>query len=58
MIELMEASARLGRPADAADAVRRVTDMARATGTDRALGDTAHARALASEGQVADDLFR
>ena len=32
--------------------------MAQATGTDWALGNAAHARALVSEGQVADDLYR
>jgi DNA-binding CsgD family transcriptional regulator len=58
MVELVEAAARLGRPDDAADALARISDMAQATGTDWALGNAAKARALVSEGQVADDLYR
>ncbi|MER5430092.1 helix-turn-helix transcriptional regulator, partial [Streptomyces sp. NPDC002588] len=57
-IELIEASVRLGRPADAAAAVRRISDMAQASGTDWALGTSAGARALVSDGQVADALYR
>ena len=34
MVELVEAAARLGRPADAAEAVERISEMAQATGTD------------------------
>jgi DNA-binding CsgD family transcriptional regulator len=58
MVELIEASVRRGRPADAAEAVQTISDMAQATGTDWALGNAANARALVSEGQVADDLYR
>ncbi|TDO46636.1 regulatory LuxR family protein [Kribbella sp. VKM Ac-2527] len=58
MVELVEASARLGRPADAAEAVQRISDMAQATRTDWALGNEAFTRALVSEGQAADDLYR
>ncbi|MGW2047708.1 helix-turn-helix transcriptional regulator [Streptomyces sp. NPDC001858] len=58
MMELIEASARLGRPADAADEVRRIVDMALGTGTDWALGNAALARALVGEGQPADALYR
>jgi DNA-binding CsgD family transcriptional regulator len=58
MVELVEASARLGRPADAAESVRSISDMARAAGTDWALGTMAHVRALVSEGQAADDSHR
>ena len=58
LVELVEAAARLGRPADAAEAVQRISDMAQATGTDWALGNAAHVRALVSEGQQADDLYR
>jgi DNA-binding CsgD family transcriptional regulator len=58
MVELVEAAARLGRPADAAEAVDRISEMAQATGTDWALGNAANARALVSEGQVADDLYQ
>ena len=58
MVELVEAAARLGRAADAAEAVERISEMAQATGTDWALGNAANARALVSEGQAADDLYR
>ncbi|MER6954208.1 AAA family ATPase [Streptomyces sp. NPDC000618] len=56
--ELVEAAARLGRPADAAEAVRRISDMAQAGGTDWALGASALARALVSEGKAADARYR
>jgi DNA-binding CsgD family transcriptional regulator len=58
MVELVEASARLGRPADAAEAVQRISEAARATDTDWALGTMAHVRALVSDGQASDDLYR
>ncbi|WP_416982618.1 helix-turn-helix transcriptional regulator [Streptomyces sp. T028] len=58
MVELVEASARLGRPTRAAEAVRRISDMALATGTDWALGNAALVRALVGEGQAADDSYR
>ena len=58
MVELIEASARLGRPAQAAEAVRTISDMAQATGTDWALATSAKVRALVSEGQDADALYR
>ncbi|GAA0955863.1 LuxR family transcriptional regulator [Kribbella koreensis] len=54
--EFVEASARLGRPGDALDAVRKLGEMAEATGTDWALGTAAYVRALVSE--QADDLYR
>ncbi|MEU0945410.1 AAA family ATPase [Streptomyces canus] len=57
-VELIEAAVRLGRPADAAAAVRRINDMAQASGTDWALGTAAGVRALVSEGEVADALYR
>jgi DNA-binding CsgD family transcriptional regulator len=57
-VELIEASVRLGRPAHAAEAVRRISDMAQASGSDWALGTSAGVRALVSEGQVADALYR
>ncbi|MEV1065693.1 AAA family ATPase [Streptomyces sp. NPDC050263] len=56
--EFVEAAARLGRPADAAEAVRRISEMAQAGGTDWALGVSALARALVSEGKAADVLYR
>jgi DNA-binding CsgD family transcriptional regulator len=57
-VEFIEASARLGRPADAAESVQRISDMARAAGTDWALGTMAQVRALVSEAPAADDLYR
>jgi len=57
MVELIEAAARLGRPAAASAAVGRIADMAAATGTDWALGTAAHTRALVSEGQLAEDSY-
>nr|WP_202892194.1 LuxR family transcriptional regulator [Kribbella shirazensis] len=57
LVELVEAAARLGRPSDAAEAVQVISNMARATGTDWALGHAANARALVSEGRVADELY-
>ncbi|WP_433920387.1 AAA family ATPase [Streptomyces canus] len=57
-VELVEASVRLGRPADAAAAVTRISDMAQAAGTEWALGTESGVRALVSQGQQADDLYR
>ncbi|MFG2729969.1 AAA family ATPase [Streptomyces canus] len=57
-VELVEASVRLGRPADAAAAVRRISDMAQAAGTEWALGTASGVRALVSKGQPADALYR
>ncbi|MGR6917809.1 AAA family ATPase [[Actinomadura] parvosata] len=57
-IELVEAAARSGRPGRAAEAARRLDEMARASGTDWALGTSAHARAQVSEGPAADTLYR
>lgn len=58
MVELVEAAAQLGRPAEAAEAVRRISDMARTAGTDWALGAAAYVRALVGEGQAAEDCYR
>jgi DNA-binding CsgD family transcriptional regulator len=58
MVELIEAAARLGRPEDAAETVRTIHDMTQASGTDWALGTSARARALVSDGQAADALYR
>ncbi|MEU1518683.1 AAA family ATPase [Streptomyces sp. NPDC005811] len=57
-VELIEASVRLGRHTEAAAAVRRITDMAQAGGTEWVLGTAAAVRAQVSEGQVADALYR
>ncbi|MFE6872598.1 AAA family ATPase [Kitasatospora sp. NPDC057692] len=57
-VELVEAAARSGRPARAAEAAHRVADLARASGTDWALGTSALVRAQVSGGAEADALHR
>jgi DNA-binding CsgD family transcriptional regulator/tetratricopeptide (TPR) repeat protein len=56
--ELIEAATRSGMPDRAADAVRRLSETARATGTDWALGAEACSRALLSENEAAEGLYR
>ncbi len=56
--ELVEAAARCGRAEVAADAVRRLGEMARACGTDWILGVEARARALVADPRDADELYR
>jgi DNA-binding CsgD family transcriptional regulator len=56
--ELIEAAARSGTPDLAAEALRQLSDATRASGTDWALGVEAYARALLSENEVAEDLYR
>ena len=56
--ELIEAAARSGTPERAAGALERLSDSTRATGSNWALGVEACARALLSEGQTADRLYR
>lgn len=58
MVELVEAAARSGRPARAAETARQLDAMARASGTDWALGTSAMVRAQVSEGTAADALYR
>jgi DNA-binding CsgD family transcriptional regulator len=58
LAELVEAAARTGNAEIAADALERLSEMARATGTDWALGVEARSRALVSDGEVADGLYR
>jgi DNA-binding CsgD family transcriptional regulator len=58
LVELVEAAARSGKTARAAEAVQRLSEMARATGTDWALGNEACARALVSDGEAAEALYR
>jgi DNA-binding CsgD family transcriptional regulator len=57
ILELIEAAVRAGTPERAAEAHRRLVDMARASGTDWALGLAARAGALLSEGRRAEDLY-
>ena len=56
--ELVEAATRCGRPELAADAVERLAEVARAGGTELALGLEARCRALMTVGDDADALYR
>jgi DNA-binding CsgD family transcriptional regulator len=56
--ELIEAAARSGAPGQAADALQRLSDIARACGTDWALGIEARSRALVSDGEAAERRYR
>jgi DNA-binding CsgD family transcriptional regulator len=56
--ELVEAAARCGRPEEAADALGRLAEMARACGTEWVLGVEARARALVAGPADADELYR
>ena len=56
--ELIEAAARSGQPERARDALKRLSESTRASGTDWALGIEARCRALLADGEAADDLYR
>jgi ATP/maltotriose-dependent transcriptional regulator MalT len=56
--ELIEAATRRTRTEIAAEALERLTERTRATGTPLALGIEARSRALLSEGDVAEGLYR
>jgi DNA-binding CsgD family transcriptional regulator len=56
--ELVEAATRCGRPELAADAVEQLAERTQAAGSELALGIEARARALVSEGESAEDLYR
>jgi DNA-binding CsgD family transcriptional regulator len=58
LVELVEAGARSGAPEVAADALRRLEARTQASGTDWALGVRARSRALVSDGEAADALYR
>ena len=55
--ELVEAAARSGRPAVAAEAVERLSRSTQASGTDWGLGVEAQSRALVSTGDTSEALF-
>ncbi|MGP4096313.1 ATP-binding protein [Nonomuraea sp. KM90] len=58
LVELVEAATRSGRPARAAQAAERLDELARASGTDWALGTSASVRAQVSEGPAAEALYQ
>jgi DNA-binding CsgD family transcriptional regulator len=58
LIEAVEAAARCGRPEAAADAGRRLAEMARVCGTDWILGVGARARALLAEPGDAEKFYQ
>jgi DNA-binding CsgD family transcriptional regulator len=58
LIELIEAAARTGKAEQAADPLRQLTETTRASRSEWALGIEARSRALLSEGETADGLYR
>jgi DNA-binding CsgD family transcriptional regulator len=58
LTELIEAAVRSGQPARASEALRRLSETTRPSGTDWALGTEARSRALLSEGQAAENSYR
>jgi DNA-binding CsgD family transcriptional regulator len=58
LVELIEAAARSGKTELAADRLRRLSELTRTTRTDWALGVEAQSRALVSEDDVVEHLFR
>jgi DNA-binding CsgD family transcriptional regulator len=58
LAELIEAAVRSGEPARASDALKRLSETTRASGTDWALGTEARSRALLSTGETAENCYR
>ncbi|MGI5460790.1 helix-turn-helix transcriptional regulator [Streptomyces sp. CA-249302] len=58
LVELIEAAVRNGSPEPGAEALERLSEATRASGTDWALGVEARSRALLSEGDTAERLHR
>jgi DNA-binding CsgD family transcriptional regulator len=58
LTELIEAAARSSQPARASDALQRLSESTRASGTNWALGTEARSRALLSEGETAENCYR
>ena len=56
--ELIEAAVRSGNTQTASDALERLAETTQAGGTDYGLGIEARSRALLSDGEAADDLYR
>jgi DNA-binding CsgD family transcriptional regulator len=58
LVELVEAAARSGAPELAPDALEQLSETTRASGTNWALGVEARSRALLSDGDAAEPLYR
>ncbi|HEY6781158.1 MAG TPA: LuxR C-terminal-related transcriptional regulator, partial [Thermoleophilaceae bacterium] len=58
LAELVEAATRSGNTERAADGLQRLSETTRPSGTDWALGIEARSRAMLSQGQVAESLYR
>jgi DNA-binding CsgD family transcriptional regulator len=58
LVEFIEAATRIGKAAPAGDALQRLSETTRASGTDWALGIEARSRALLSDGEAAERLYR
>jgi DNA-binding CsgD family transcriptional regulator len=58
LAELIEAAVRSGQPGRASGPLERLSETTRASGTDWALGAEARSRALLSEGETAEKLYR
>jgi DNA-binding CsgD family transcriptional regulator len=58
LTELVEAAVRSGQPARASDALQRLSETTRASGTDWAVGTEVRSRALLSEGETAENCYR
>jgi DNA-binding CsgD family transcriptional regulator len=58
LVELIEAATRSGKADLAADALERLSQTTRPSGTEWALGIEANSRALLSDGQAAENLYR
>jgi DNA-binding CsgD family transcriptional regulator len=58
LVELIEAATRSGEAELAGDALRRLSELTRISGTDWALGVEARSSALLSEGEAAERLYR
>jgi DNA-binding CsgD family transcriptional regulator len=58
LADLVEAAARAGKPERATGPLERLAEIAEANGTDWALGFLARSRALLSEGEPAERLYR
>jgi DNA-binding CsgD family transcriptional regulator len=58
LVELIEAAVRSGAPEPTTDALEQLSEMTQASGTDWALGMEARSRALLSEGDTTELLYR